>query len=937
MSKTYLLLLGALIAALALQGCTKDDPASSPDPMVDQTPADQLTPTQNWMGPDGSIELAKVEIALGGGSADQPVANTVQSAMVPGSFGVGILDVTLSGEGRVGTTSACPNSVDPATGLPWAVDPCAGNRGTYAGGMLQAALTVTNITGAPGSLGGCSMYNNLAGPNWSICTLDSDCAPNSVGGGNYCMGKLVTDTSANAGFCNDGVTACASANSSANALSTACTNGVCSDNGAPCTSLANGLTNCLDPMTATCNDTIVIGTGHCWTGCILAEDGNIAGACQGGRDLNCVSIQYTGSQTLGSSGDLDANGQIKCSGGPYAPNVASTDDGVDSWIVGNPGINMGGAATSTISIDAFNDSYCIHFVTVRELPSGDFDHPLCRTQCGDGAIASLNTTGPQEFCEPRPNLALMTTLNGNQYQEGCGGIGVDPWNACTDTANCLCNSCTGCIDEVTTCGNLALDAGEDCDPSLGDNCCNPVTCLFTGAGAVDPQATCALAGQCQVDVCDGAGGCATANAANGSGCVGNGVGECSGADTCLAGACVDNDLAGYCTGLGSTSAICNPDMCAAGACSDIANALDGTDCSAEGGAGATCLAGVCTPAGGANVLSMTARNHTGPSAFELNGAGSGDTIDPNDGMPAGAYTGAHLAGVDVFMAVPNSAGALHKDTIIWDVVTDGGAAPTCSCSTGAATVYTELGAPANTYFVTCVGPDLGVATFQPIGNPGPSTPTFAAAQNPISITCTADGGAGSSLGPQVSQVGIADIGLMNEVWPAAGGATTISGYGYCSDGEPMGCDTGGFGGIGFGVAAYGILFNTAQMSTNPGDWSMASPSWAAAPSVNEYAMDASCKTPAAGLSTADIAAGFMVIQGDVNSSTCGWKVAEVMRANTVVLPQPAGTVAEVRVSGWSYWFTLQVASAASGTVNASDAGGTFVNAVTNKHAYNIYQ
>jgi hypothetical protein len=919
MSKTYLLLLGALIAALALQGCTKDDPASSPDPMVDQTPADQLTPTQNWMGPDGSIELAKVEIALGGGSGDQPVLNTVQSGLFANSFGLGALDVTLSGEGRVGTASACPNSVDPATGLPWAVDPCAGNRGTFGGGVLQSTLTVSNITGAAGSLGNCALYP------LSICTIDADCLPNSTGGGNYCSGTLVTDSSATAGFCQDGVAACASANSSANGLSTACTDGVCSDNGAPCTSLAGGLTNCADPGTATCNDTAVIGTGQCWTGC---------GLCQNGRDLNCVGIQYTGSQPVGTSGDLDALGNIKCSGGPYGANVASTDDGIDTWLAGNPGINQGGSANATISIDAFNDSYCIHSVTVVEQPHGNVDNAACRTLCGDGVIADLNLQpGMQERCEPRPDGVWVS---GNSYDLGCD-VMADAWNNCTDTAPCGCSACGTCEDVSGLCGNGAIDAGEDCDfgvPQL-DNCCNPVTCMWSGVGSTDPQAVCAGAPACQSDVCGALGVCTTANDADGSGCAGNGVGECSGADTCTAGVCQDNDLAGYCLGQGSSSAICNPDVCAGGVCTDVANAPDTTDCSAEVPAG-QCLAGACAgvlP----NVVSMTPRANTGPSVYEMNGAGSGNFVDPDDGMPASPYTGAHLAGVDAFIAVPNAAGAMHQDTVIYDVVTDGGAAPTCTASTGACTVYVEAGAPANTYFVTCLGPDLGVPLHSPAAGPGTSVPNFATAQAGMTITCTADGGAGNVLGPQATQVGIADIALMNEVWPAAGGATTLSGYGYCSDNEPLGCDTGGLGGTGFGVVTYGILFNTAQLSPVAGNWSMASPSYAAAPSVDEYAMDGACKTPAAGLDTTDIAAGFVFIQGDVNSSTCPWRVVEAMRANVVVLAQPAGTVAEVRVSGWSTWFNLNVFSNTSGTVSASDALGLFVNPVTNKHAFNIYQ
>ena len=231
---------------------------------------------------------------------------------------------------------------------------------------------------------------------------------------------------------------------------------------------------------------------------------------------------------------------------------------------------------------------------------------------------------------------------------------------------------------------------------------------------------------------------------------------------------------------------------------------------------------------------------------------------------------------------------------------------------------------------------MGVPLYAPVGA-GLSTPTFAAAQAVMSITCTADGGAGSSLGPQATNVGISNVGLVNEVWPAAGGASTLSVFGYCSDLEVTGCDTGGLGGTGFGASIVGVQFNSAHVSNAPGDWSSISANYAAAPSADEYAMDATCKTPAANPDLTYLPDSFIVLGSDSNSSTCGWRVAEIVRANMVILPQPAGTVSELRATGWSAWFSLAMFSNTSGTVMASDGLGLFVSPVTNKHAYNLYQ
>ena len=53
---------------------------------------------------------------------------------------------------------------------------------------------------------------------------------------------------------------------------------------------------------------------------------------------------------------------------------------------------------------------------------------------------------------------------------------------------------------------------------------------------VDPQGVCAGAPECQVDTCDGAGGCGTSNAVDGTPCSDDGQ-FCTGIEECGAGVC----------------------------------------------------------------------------------------------------------------------------------------------------------------------------------------------------------------------------------------------------------------------------------------------------------------------------------------------------------------------------------------------------------------
>lgn len=100
----------------------------------------------------------------------------------------------------------------------------------------------------------------------------------------------------------------------------------------------------------------------------------------------------------------------------------------------------------------------------------------------------------------------------------------------------------GCEDlTCVNCGDGEVDRGEDCDPEApqGDHCCDPVTCRWVVANTEDPQAVCAGAPECKVDVCDGAGRCVQSNVADGVSCSDDGL-YCTGEERCQGGACVSS-------------------------------------------------------------------------------------------------------------------------------------------------------------------------------------------------------------------------------------------------------------------------------------------------------------------------------------------------------------------------------------------------------------
>ncbi len=173
----------------------------------------------------------------------------------------------------------------------------------------------------------------------------------------------------------------------------------------------------------------------------------------------------------------------------------------------------------------------------------------------------------------------------------CDGLGActHPFNTAPCDDGLFCNGPDTCSG-----GTCSVHAGDPCaeGSECADNCNETDNDCFGDEGAA-----CSDDGnECTDDVCDGSGACTHPDATDGTSCTGNGVGDCSEADTCLAGTCQDNDLKAG-TGCPDDGNECTDDVCdGLGACTHP-NATDGTSCTGNGVGECTeadtCLAGTC--------------------------------------------------------------------------------------------------------------------------------------------------------------------------------------------------------------------------------------------------------------------------------------------------------------------------------------------------------
>lgn len=214
----------------------------------------------------------------------------------------------------------------------------------------------------------------------------------------------------------------------------------------------------------------------------------------------------------------------------------------------------------------------------------------------------------------------------------CSNTPQPPGTACeADGDLCTVDQCDGggscatvgnvdCADPIDEC-----DGGEQCDPGTGfcellpdaadgtpcsgngvSDCSDADTCL---GGTCDDNDLIAGAGcsadgnECTDDVCNGLGACTHPNATDGTPCTGNGVGECSEADTCLAGTCEDNDQPL------DTECDLDGDQCTLDFCDGAGLCIFDSEVSCP--KGEVCIAGQCVAGCGVCPTDVTGDGNTG--------------------------------------------------------------------------------------------------------------------------------------------------------------------------------------------------------------------------------------------------------------------------------------------------------------------------------------
>ena len=170
---------------------------------------------------------------------------------------------------------------------------------------------------------------------------------------------------------------------------------------------------------------------------------------------------------------------------------------------------------------------------------------MCRADndCDDHNECTSNHCNPDGVCVYDPVSDGAPCAQDDVFCNGIescrAGICTSPGSPCEPGE--FCNEerkiCGGCGD-----GQVRTEEGEECDPGepKNDHCCDPESCRWVAADTADPQGLCSGAGQCRIDVCDGAGACTTLNREDGTPCGEPGESDCDLADSCLGGECSSN-------------------------------------------------------------------------------------------------------------------------------------------------------------------------------------------------------------------------------------------------------------------------------------------------------------------------------------------------------------------------------------------------------------
>jgi hypothetical protein len=317
---------------------------------------------------------------------------------------------------------------------------------------------------------------------------------------------------------------------------------------------------------------------------------------------------------------------------------------------------------------------------------------------------------------------------------------------------------------------------------------------------------------------------------------------------------------------------------------------------------------------------------TSVTSFTSSSAGYGAKAGLINGTPDPTSTnGSHitlLGGTTAraFVTVPNDRAA-YMDQVYANVTWTGGN-PTCTvCGAAGTLVVTGAGVG----YAYADGPDLSgidttngseaLWTLSSINTGANATRTACA------VTCTGDDAAPVTLNYTVA---MADGGVIDTTAPAAGGAVTINGFGYCGATAGDDCDTASFGGTGWASVSWYIHFDPAIL-TSPANCS----GGACPVSVGTQGGGEAYGFPVASTTQRSIfnetVAGTIKIVSD-SVGVGGWNMANLTRVPFTASAQAAGTVTLVDISQWS-------SSAAN--INSSNEIGCFVNGSNDCTAANL--
>ena len=506
--------------------------------------------------------------------------------------------------------------------------------GFCCGSACGATCQACNVVGMAGT---CANVPNLSDPanecangacnGAGACKLDNG-QPCGGMGGNCLSGNCVdgvccnTTCGATCQACNvaGSVGTCSNVPNNTDPASE-CANGACNgggqcklDNGQPCGSSGDCLTNNCPAADGVCCNTACSGTCQACSG---AKTGGANGTCGNVTNLTDPDNECLLTTSCNGSGACNKlpNGSACTQNGECNSNVCNGDGVCCNNACGGTcqACNLAGSMGTCTSIPLGSDpgnecaSGACNGAGACELDNGQscttngqclsnfcVDNRCCNTTCS-GTCESCNQAGLQGTCTFIPDGTDPGNDCANGACNGAGACELDDGQSCTTNGQCasgfcvdnrccnvLCSgTCQGCSNAKTgvangTCAGIPAGADPDsecagalvCDGGNPGACKKPngATCSMNGA-----DATC-LSGFCADGVCcDGAcnGACEACSAAGV--CTDHAVNtdpenDCAGAQVCsMLGTCVDGPNGTLCA-VDGTDNNCASDICKDGRC-----------------------------------------------------------------------------------------------------------------------------------------------------------------------------------------------------------------------------------------------------------------------------------------------------------------------------------------------------------------------------------